>query len=96
MRDLIEARLAIEREDAKSAGTLGFMTRALAIATLPHRRQDEYRFVRKNGDFVLTMITAHLAGLPFGTAPRMLLRYRSGSTSRLKDFHIANLATACG
>lgn len=75
VRDLIEAHLAIEREDAKSAGTLGFMTRALAIATLPHRRQDEYRFVRKNGDFVLTMMTAHPEGLPFGTVPRMLLTW---------------------
>ncbi|HCR12401.1 MAG TPA: pirin [Desulfovibrio sp.] len=51
------------------------MTRALAIATLPHRRQDEYRFVRKNGDFVLTMMTAHPEGLPFGTVPRMLLTW---------------------
>lgn len=75
IRDLIEAHLAIEREDAKSAGTLGFMTRALAIATLPHRRQSDYRFVRRNGDFVLTMMTAHPEGLPFGTVPRMLLTW---------------------
>src|SRR5699024_7828386 len=54
VRDLIEAHLEIEREDAKSAGTLGFMTRALAIATLPHRRQSDFRFVRKNGAFTLT------------------------------------------
>jgi hypothetical protein len=75
VRDLIEAHLAIEREDAKSAGTMGFMTRALAIATLPHRRQSDYRFVRKNGDFVLTMMTAHPDGLPFGTVPRILLTW---------------------
>lgn len=75
IRDLIEAHLAIEREDAKSAGTLGFMTRALAIATLPHRKQPDYRFVRKNGDFVLTMMTAHPDGLPFGLMPRLLLTW---------------------
>src|SRR5690606_40154031 len=75
VRDLIEAHLAIEREDAKSAGSLGFMTRALAIATLPHRRQKDFRFVRKNGDFTLTMMTAHPQGLPFGTVPRMLLTW---------------------
>ena len=75
VRDLIEAHLEIEREDAKSAGTLGFMTRALAIATLPHRRQSDFRFVRKNGDFTLTMMTAHPLGLPFGTVPRMLLTW---------------------
>jgi len=75
VRDLIETHLAIERDDAKSAGALGFMTRALAIATLPHRRQEEYRFVRKNGDFTLTMMTAHPEGLPFGIVPRMLLMW---------------------
>ena len=52
MRDPDRSPPAIEREDAKSAGTLGFMTRALAIATLPHRRQMNTA-VRKNGDFVL-------------------------------------------
>lgn len=40
IRDLIDAHLAIEQEDAKSAGSLGFMTRSLAIATLPHKRYE--------------------------------------------------------
>lgn len=75
VRNLIEAHLAIEAEDAKSAGTLGFMTRSLAIATLPHRRIKDFRFVRKNGDFTLTMMTAHPEGLPYGTLPRLLLTW---------------------
>lgn len=75
VRELIETHLAIEAEDAKSAGTLGFMTRSLAIATLPHRRIKDYRFVRKNGDFTLTMLTAHPEGLPYGTLPRLLLTW---------------------
>lgn len=75
VRELIETHLAIEAEDAKSAGTLGFMTRSLAIATLPHRRIKDYRFVRKNGDFTLTMMTAHPEGLPYGTLPRLLLTW---------------------
>lgn len=75
VRNLIEAHLAIETEDAKSAGTLGFMTRSLAIATLPHRRVKDFRFVRKNGDFTLTMMTAHPEGLPYGTLPRLLLTW---------------------
>ncbi|MCF3643306.1 plasmid encoded RepA protein [Rhizobium sp. TRM95111] len=75
VRDLIEAHLAIEADDAKAAGTIGFMTRALAIATLPHRRVPEDRFVRKNGDYTLTMLTAHPEGLPYGTLPRLLLAW---------------------
>ena len=75
VRDLIDAHLAIEQEDAKSAGSLGFMTRSLAIATLPHRRYDGRIFERKNGDFMLTMMTAHPEGLPFSVVPRMLLTW---------------------
>ena len=37
VREVIEAHLAIEAEDAKSAGALGFMTRALVIATMPYK-----------------------------------------------------------
>lgn len=75
VKDLIEAHLAIEAQDAKAAGNIGFMARALAIATLPHRRVDDDRFVRRNGDFTLTMMTAHPEGLPSGTLPRILLSW---------------------
>lgn len=75
VRELIETHLAIEAQDAKSAGTLGFMTRSLAIATLPHRKTTDFRFVRRNGDFTLTMMTAHPQGLPYGTLPRLLLTW---------------------
>ena len=75
VRELIETHLAIEAQDAKSAGSLGFMTRSLAIATLPHRKTDDFRFVRRNGDFTLTVMTAHPQGLPYGTLPRLLLTW---------------------
>ena len=75
VRELIETHLAIEAQDAKSAGSLGFMTRSLAIATLPHRKSADFRFVRRNGDFTLTMMTAHPQGLPYGTLPRLLLTW---------------------
>jgi len=85
VRDLIQAHLAIEAEDAKSAGTLGFMTRALAIATLPHRKISEDRFVRKNGDFTLTMLTTHPEGLPYGTLPRLLLTWVTTEVVQRKE-----------
>ena len=86
VKDLISAHLAIEASDAKASGSIGYMTRALAIATLPHRRVvDEYRFVRKNGDFTLTMLTAHPEGLPYGTLPRLLLTWVCSEAVRTKD-----------
>jgi len=85
VRDLIQTHLAIEAEDAKSAGTLGFMTRALAIATLPHRKLSEDRFVRKNGDFTLTMLTTHPDGLPYGTLPRLLLTWVTTEVVQRKE-----------
>lgn len=93
VRELIEAHLAIEAEDARSAGTIGYMTRALAIATLPHRRQTQDRFVRRNGDFTLTMLTAHPEGLPFGTIPRLLLTWVCNEVV-LKRERVLNLGSS--
>ncbi len=85
VRDLIEAHLAIEAQDARASGSIGFMTRALAIATLPHKRAAEDRFVRRNGDFTLTMLTAHPEGLPYGTLPRLLLTWVCSEAVRTKE-----------
>lgn len=75
VRDMLELHLAIEAEDVKSSGNLGFMARALAIATLPHRKAQGPLFTRKNGDFTLTVMTAHPIGLPYGGLPRILLTW---------------------
>jgi len=61
------------------------MTRALAIATLPHRKIAEDRFVRKNGDFTLTMLTTHPEGLPYGTLPRLLLTWVTTEVVQRKE-----------
>lgn len=85
VKDLIQAHLLIEEQDAKEAGTIGYMARALAIATLPHRRVPDHRFVRRNGDFTLSMITAHPDGLPSGTLPRILLSWVCTEAVRTKE-----------
>jgi hypothetical protein len=46
--------LAVELEDAKEAGALGFMARALVQATMPHSSPEESYFERTNGAFTLT------------------------------------------
>lgn len=74
-RELIEAQLAIDAEDAAQAGQLGFMARAMVIATMPHKDPKVQTFFRKNGDFSLRMTAGGGAGLPFGIYPRLLMSW---------------------
>ena len=53
---LITEALAIEAEDAKEAGAIGYMARALTQATLPHSKQDGNEFTRQNGLFSASRI----------------------------------------
>ena len=71
----IEDALAIEAEAAQSAGALGFMTRTLVQATLPHRDPQTNEFTRVNGHFTLSMMAPRSIGLPYGSVPRLLLAW---------------------
>lgn len=73
IREVIDTSLAIEREDARSAGSLGFMTRALVSATMPYKDPHSKLFERKNGDLTLTMLSPR--GVPYGKYPRLLLSW---------------------
>ena len=85
IRDLIDACAANEEEGDISAKAIGFMTRSLVMATLPHKRYEGHAFERKNGNFNLTMMTAHPEGLPFGVVPRMLLMWVCAEAVRTRD-----------
>ena len=85
VREIIETHLAIESEDAKEAGALGFMTRALAIATMPHRDPGTDVFQRTNGDFTLRMLAGSPDGLPFGSLPRMLTSWATTECVRTQS-----------
>ena len=73
VREVIETGLAIEQEDARSAGSLGFMTRALVSATMPYKDPKAKVFERRNGDLTLTILAPN--GVPFGKYPRLLMSY---------------------
>lgn len=70
---LITQALAIEDEQAREAGALGFMARAMVQATLPHRRVEGSEFERRNGNFTLSLLAPAKIGLPYGSIPRLLL-----------------------
>lgn len=73
VREVIETHLAIESEDAKSAGALGFMARALVIATMPYKDPKADVFKRENGDFRLRIVAGYEGGIPYGIYPRLLM-----------------------
>lgn len=75
VKEIIETHLAIEAEDAKSAGALGFMARALVIATMPYKDPRAIEFKRENGDFRLRIVAGYEGGIPYGIYPRLLMSW---------------------
>ena len=88
INDMITAALAIEAEEAKEAGRLGFMCRSLVQATLPHRKVDGNEFVRTNGDFTLTLLAPSKVGLPYGSIPRLLIAWLATEAVKTKEREI--------
>lgn len=85
VREVIEAHLAIETEDAKSAGALGFMARALVIATMPYKDPKADVFKRENGDFRLRIVAGYEGGVPFGIYPRLIMSWVSTEAVRTQS-----------
>jgi len=82
---LINEALAIEAQAAYDAGAIGYMARALTQATIPHSKKEGTEFVRKNGNFTLTIIAPSSIGLPYGSIPRLLLSWISTEVVRTKE-----------
>lgn len=82
---LFEEALAIEEEDARQAGAIGYYSRLLAQITLPHRDPKTPEFKRSNGLLTLTIHAPEDIGLPFGNIPRLFLAWISTEAVRTKD-----------
>ncbi len=82
---LITEALAIQAESAQEAGALGFMARAMTLATLPHRRVEGNEFSRRNGAFTLSIMAPAKIGLPYGSIPRLLLAWVTTEAVRTKS-----------
>lgn len=86
IQKIISESLAIEAEQAKEAGALGFMARGLVQATMPHRNTGENYHVRENGDYKLIMAASNPEiGLPFGTIPRLMLAWLATEAIKTKE-----------
>lgn len=78
-RAMLDDWMAIEREDAVSAGALGYMARILAQATLPHmdpKLPPGTMYSRSTGRATLNIVaTTRKYGIPYGSIPRVLLAW---------------------
>jgi hypothetical protein len=81
---LFQTALEIEAEEAKQAGALGYMARALVQATMPHKKQTANEFIRKNGAFTLSILAPSKIGLPYGVIPRLLMAWVTTDAIRNK------------
>jgi hypothetical protein len=75
LNKLITQSLAIEEQEAKEAGMLGYMARILVQATLPHSNPKSNTFERENGKLSLAILGHPKVGIPYGTYPRLILSW---------------------
>lgn len=86
--ELINESFAIEEKDAKEAGTVGYMARALVQATMPHSKPKDPIFVRENGGFTMALFGNPKVGLPYGSVPRLVLSWLTTEAVRTKERQI--------
>ena len=82
---LITEALAIEAHEAVEAGAVGFMARAMTLATLPYRVTSGTEFTRSNGLFTLRIVAPSNVGLPYGSYPRLLLSWLTTEAVRTRS-----------
>ena len=82
---IITESLALDAENAKEAGRIGFISRALTQATLPHRRMSGNEFTRSNGNFTLSIVSPSVIGLPYGNIPRLLVSWVTSEAVRVRS-----------
>lgn len=82
---IFDQALAVEHEAAQDAGAMGFMARAMIQATLPHKKVAGNEFVRKNGNYTLSIIATPKIGLPYGAMPRLLLSWVTTEAIKTKS-----------
>ncbi len=80
--------MAMEDEDAREAGAIGYMARVLTQATLPHSKQAGNEFTRVNGKLSVTILTPSEYGLPYGTVPRLLMTWITTEAVLKKSSHL--------
>lgn len=87
-----------EIETSIDFGNIGYMTRAIIIASMPRSKPKGLEFKRKNGDYYLLMSVPNQLHehtgieLPFGTIPRLIFLWLCTEVTRSKSqfIHLGN------
>jgi hypothetical protein len=72
-------------KSAQEVGEMAFMARAMVQATLPHRKVAGNEFIRRNGNYTLTLLAPTDPGLPYGAIPRLVLAWLTTEAVRTKQ-----------
>ncbi len=86
----VEESLTIRQQPADEVGSVAYVARVLAMATLPHSKQEKNEFKRTNGDLTISMVAPSEVGLPFGTYPRLILSWIVTEATRTQS-HVLEL-----
>ena len=92
-RDLLDAATAIELEDAREAGAVGYAARLWAQLSLPYKDPGEAGlWIRRNGSLTLRVMPgmtgpkgAEKSGYPYGVLPRYILTWMSTEAVRTQS-----------
>jgi Plasmid encoded RepA protein len=93
---IIQHALGMADKEAQEVGSITFSPRCTLLATLPHRDPGNLPFfVRRNGDYTLTIQpgtalaldqeTGLMLGYPFGAIPRLILAWLTTEAVRTKS-----------
>jgi len=72
VEEMVTTALAIQAEDARAAGQLGYMARAMIWASMPHKKVAGAHYARDNGLATISMLVNPEIGLPYGKIPRLI------------------------
>lgn len=83
--EIITTALAIQDEDARAAGQVGYMARAMIWASMPHREVAGAHYTRNNGNATISMLVNPEIGLPYGKIPRLIAAWLTREAKRTRS-----------
>jgi hypothetical protein len=93
---LVSAANEIQQVSALEARSVIHIPRMLANASFPTRRLPGNEFVRRNGDYELTLLSPSSIGLPYGTYPRLIIAWitHQSKITRSRTIHLGDSINA--
>ena len=73
----LKRAIELEKRDSEKGCDVGYMCRLLVQASMPYKKMDATEFIRKNGNYTLSMVAESAIGLPYGSLPRLIMAWIS-------------------